>query len=110
MSTEHYLFKEPISSVDVHIAGPHVHLSVFVNHALAGKLILREEELVPMLRALIETEPLVRQGIGKEGLYTHWYHDSRSYDPDTQVVSENGALGTLHSIGAKRQRGGGDRT
>ncbi len=52
MSTEHYLFKEPISSVDVHIAGQHAHLSVFVNHALAGKLVVREEELVPLLRAL----------------------------------------------------------
>ena len=105
MSTEHYLFKEPITAVHTDIRGDlHVHLSVFVNHALSGELILREEELVPMLRALIEDEPLVRQGIGKEGLYTHWYQDSRPYDPDTQVVSENGTLGTLHSIGAKRCR------
>jgi len=50
MSTYYYDFEFPVTCVKVgKVKGNHVNVTVFVNHALAGTLTLREEELAPVL-------------------------------------------------------------
>ncbi len=100
MSTEYYLFKEPITYVRAEKQGVHTHVSIFVNHAYAGELVFREEEADSFLHMLVNVDdPLLRRSCAKEGMVTHWNHDSRGFQRDQQVVSEHGELTTLGKIG-----------
>ena len=100
MATEYYLLKEPITYVVLKKQDDHTHMSIFITRVI-GELVLREEEVVPILRMLIDEEPLLSQSCAKEGMVTHWFHDARGFQKEQLVVSEYGELTTLGKIGAK---------
>ena len=52
MSTDYYRFRAPITSVRGEVRGGHTHVGIWINHAKAGDIIVRNEEWQPFLEAI----------------------------------------------------------
>lgn len=52
-SASFFLTKIPITSIRAAICGGHTELSLWVNHGRAGSLVVRNEEVLPMLQIFL---------------------------------------------------------
>ena len=52
MSTDYYRFRAPITSVRGEVRGGHTHVGIWINHAKAGEIVVRNEEYPELLRAI----------------------------------------------------------
>ena len=107
MSTAYYGFAEPVTSIRPEVLGGHTHLGIWVNHAKAGTIVLRNEEA----RVFIS---LFR---GPEIMHSHWGGSEKgsivtggeSEEGDRLLVSEYGEILTVDDVrkrqGSKRQNG-----
>lgn len=63
MPTFNYKGKAPITSVRAELLGGHYHVDIWVNHAKAGEICLREAEFLPFLKLVaipipVEEDPI----------------------------------------------------
>ncbi len=113
MSTSYYRLREPVTSLRIERNETHARLSIWTNHGLAGTLVLRGDELAPLLCALS-----LDQDDFTCPLRTHWGGKDRgsvvtvndpSLPDDVNVISEYGVLLTVGEVkardGAKRSDG-----
>jgi len=56
-----YIGKPPITSVRAELLGSHYHVGIWVNHAKAGDICLREEELMPFLQLTCRPIPVEKE-------------------------------------------------
>ena|SRR5438132_2710233 len=102
MSTNCYRLKHPFTSVRAETrGGGHTDLSIWVNHAKAGVIVLRNEEVKDFLLAIVRDVPAaIRSAIG-DGL-----SELKSLDdelaPDTFLVSEHGEITCGKAIGVNQ--------
>jgi hypothetical protein len=105
MSTSYYHLSTPVTSVRPEIMGGHTHMGIWVNHAKAGTLILRNEEWIGFLRLLTNEE----FDDSKAPMRTHWggaevgsivTENENDLMDETQLVSEYGELLTVAEIRA----------
>ena len=98
MSTNYYRLRKPFTSARTRPGGGHVGLSLWINHAKTGEIVVRNEELKDTLLALISDEPAVTQhGIG--GGETDLSYNDDTMEVGTCLISEYGELTSLGEIG-----------
>lgn len=102
MGTTYYALKAPFTSLAIIPGGGHAKLKIWVNHAFAGELTVRDtnehDELTAVLHALASEEEVGRlwyggDAIGCQGVLVHAHLTN-----DIQVISEYGELTTIGSI------------
>ncbi len=59
MSTDYYRFRKPFTSAEIEPGPAHSRLRLFVNHALAGEITVRNEEVAGVLMALACDQPAI---------------------------------------------------
>lgn len=112
MSTSYYPLRAPVTSLRPEIAGGHTHVGVWVNHAKAGTLVVRNEEWRELLGALrdenVPEDMILRTIWGGSDIGTV-VEDVPSLPGEQQVVSEYGELLKVEQVrakaGAKRKNG-----
>ena len=100
MSTSYFRLKKPFTSVRTTARGGHTQLALWVNHAKAGDITLRNEEVPAVLLALRRNESAVTQ-CGAAAGGTQLYFDDDNLEPDTQLISEYGDLTCLGNLEAQ---------
>lgn len=99
MSTEYYLLRKPITSLRLEPQGRHFKLSIWINHALAGELVL-SDELSEVLTLFMEREgaPALQRYWGglKEGVVVK--ENVKNLCETQQVISEYGELTTVGEV------------
>jgi hypothetical protein len=100
MSTAYYRLKRPFTSVRLSVGGGHTQLSLWVNHAKAGDITLRNDEVSAVIAVLKRDEPAVtKHGIGNGETRLDFMDDD--VEDDTLLISEYGELTTLEEIDNK---------
>ena len=61
MPTFTYNGKPPITSIRAELLGGHYHVGIWVNHAKAGEICLRQEELLPFLKLTANPIPVEQE-------------------------------------------------
>jgi len=107
MSTNYYHLKLPITYLELELRGTHYRLNIWVNHALAGMLVLREEELSGIIDCFADKEedcPLrtTSGGTGR-GIIVHV--QDPSLPDDTLLISSYRELLTVREIKALDGKG-----
>jgi hypothetical protein len=98
MRTCYYRLKPPITSLRATVGGGHTQLGIWVNHAKAGDITLRNEEVKPFILALVRYEVAVkRRSVGDGKLRFEFFDDD--VDGDTFLVSEYGDFGLFDNLG-----------
>ena len=100
MSTNYYMFSEPVTSVKVLPSGNHHELIIWINHEQAGKLVLKSDELTTFMDLLH----------GKHVATTHWggadlgmqltWTLGVAPDNDVQLVSDYHEITTVRELKA----------
>jgi hypothetical protein len=101
MSTSYYRLAEPVTSLRAVTDGQHVRLTVFVNHANAGTLTLREEETRDFVRLLsISDDSLcaIRTHYGGDEKGCVVTENTPGMDPSLTLVSEYGEIVSVAEI------------
>ncbi len=93
MSTGYFRLRKPFTCARASVEGTHTHLSLWVNHALSGVLVLRNEELGDALHALRRDNEACR--VGSNGLH----FDDDDIEAATTLVSDCGELVHGRDIG-----------
>jgi hypothetical protein len=97
MSTNYYRLKRPFSSARATVGGSHTTISLWVNHAKAGDIVLRNEEVPGVLLCLIrDSEAVRRVGIG--GGKTELYYKDDDVEPQTCLISECGEITSVSDL------------
>ena len=110
MSTSYHYLSDPVTSVRIVPYGPHVLLSIWVNHGLAGSLTLLEAEARRLLLNLSDnhadgdTCPM-RTHFGGNEVGTVVTENVRGLDPELVLISEYGEPRTVGQI--RRHEGEG---
>jgi hypothetical protein len=96
-TTYYYRFVRPFTSARAVVRGVHTHLSLWVNHANAGELVLRHEEAAEVLGVLREGLPSVQRE-EKDGEFT-FYFANDDIELDTPLFTTTGEFTTLAYLG-----------
>lgn len=97
MSTNYYRLKRPITSVHMNVTGPHTRIVVFVNHANAGELCLRNEEVAGFLLAMKSEYTALQKYASGDGKTCLSFEDD-GLEPETPLISETGELTSQRQI------------
>ena len=100
MSTNYYRLKSPFTSCRTEVGGGHTRLSLWVNHAKAGDITLRNAEVPKVLQALARDAPACRL-VATAGGGTRLDFDDDNLEPDHVLVSEYGDLTSLADLEAQ---------
>ena len=100
MSTSYYRLKPPFTSIRTEVGGGHTRLSLWVNHAKAGDITLRNEELPAVLHVLARDTPAIRRVATADG-GTRLDFDDDNVEPDHMLISEYGDLTCLEKLEAQ---------
>ena len=102
MSTSYYRIKKPFTSLrteDIPGAG-YTDIGIWVNHAKAGVIVVRNEEVADVLMAFRRSVSAVAQS-GIEGGHTVLDYDDDDVEDDTPLISDCGELTTVVELKAK---------
>ena len=95
MSTSFHLLRPPFTSVRQTRLGGHTTLGIWVNHAKAGDIVLRNEEVAEVLHAISsQSEDDHHCAVHRGNALTINQH----IEPDTCLISEYGELTTLAEL------------
>ncbi len=93
MSTEFYRLKKPFTSARTTVGGSHTQLALWVNHAKAGEITLRNEEVAGVLGVLCcDDAAVIRRDDGSLVFYDD------ELKPGMTLISEHGDLMTPDGI------------
>lgn len=102
MSTSYYRLKPPITSVRADSGGSHTILGIWVNHAKAGEITLRNEEVSDVLRVM-RADSLAITRFARHDGYGYDFCDD-DVEIDTPLVSESGEIVTLADLGMTEEQ------
>ena len=100
MSTNYFRLKKPFTSVRTTVGGGHTQLAIWVNHAKAGDITLRNSEVPSVLQALSQDLPAVRRVATAEG-GTRLDFDDDNLESEHVLISEYGDLTCLGDLEAQ---------
>ena len=100
MRTNYFRLKKPFTSVRTTVGGGHTQLSIWVNHAKAGDITLRNSEVPIVLQALAQDLPAVRRVATAEG-GTRLDFDDDNLESEHVLISEYGDLTCLGDLEAQ---------
>jgi len=98
VSTEYYRLAKPITSIRTETRGGHTHLSLWLNHAKSGTLVLRNDELSDFLDLLCGDDRCLLTHYGGKGVGVVVTEGPCTADDREQVVDEYGKLSTALDV------------
>ena len=114
MSTSYYRMRPPVTDVRVEQGAAYSTVQIWLSHALAGKMTVRDEELKDFLRLLFDNQ----QDDLRCAAHAYFGGDERGcvvtlnepvLPDDAKVLSEYGELETIGSVRAWAGRGAKSR-
>ncbi len=106
MSTNYYRLKPPVTYLKLEEKPGHDRLRIWINHALAGELVLANQETLQFLGCFCSDDNPLRSyaGTAEQGMVV--VIDDSDISDDTQVISSYNELLTVAQVkarhGAKR--------
>ena len=109
MSTTYYLLKEPVTKISLKEKGAHARLRIWVEHGLAGELVVPRDVSREMVRLFAnKNKPILHTSWGGTSVGVRVAMlGSRAVPVNTVIISEAGEVTTLDEVMALKGRGAG---